>query len=48
MDPVPYKSDKSIPWNYGGEIYYHCVKQAEITEESSDEEKADIGNIGVS
>ena len=43
--PVPYISDKSIPWNYGGEIYYHGVKQVEITEESSDEEDTDIGNI---
>ena len=43
--PVPYISDKSIPWNYGGEIYYHGVKQVEITEESSDKEDADIGNI---
>ena len=45
--PVPYKSDKSIPWNYDGEIYYHGVKQIEITEESSDEETTDIGNVAV-
>ena len=43
--PFPYVSDKSIPWNYGGEIYYHGVKQIEITEESSDEETNEIGNI---
>ena len=24
--PTPYKSDKMVPWNYGGEIYYHGVK----------------------
>ena len=24
--PAPYKSDKSVPWNYGGEIYYHGIK----------------------
>ena len=35
--PVPYKSDKSVPWNCGGEIYYHSIKQIESTEESSDE-----------
>ena len=43
--PVPYKSDRSVPWNYGGEIYYHGIKQIESTEESSDEETSDIGNI---
>ena len=25
--PVPYSSDKTVPWNYGGDIYYHGVKQ---------------------
>src|ERR1044072_8256189 len=25
--PVPYSSDKAIPWNYGVEVYYHGVKQ---------------------
>ena len=43
--PISYKSNKSIPWNYGGEIFYHGVKQVESTEESSDEETSDIGNI---
>ena len=43
--PVPYVSEKSIPWNYGGDVYYHGIKQVEITEESSDEEEASIGNI---
>ena len=45
--PVPYISDKSIPWNYGGEIYYHGVKQVEQTaeEESSEEDNSDISNI---
>ena len=23
--PIPYKSNKTIPWNYGGEIFYHGV-----------------------
>ena len=27
LGPVLYKSDKSISWNYGGEIYYHDIKQ---------------------
>ena len=25
--PVPYTSDKTIPWNYGGDVYYHGIKQ---------------------
>ena len=43
--PVPYVSEKSIPWNYGRDIYYHGIKQIEITEESSDDEEASISNI---
>ena len=45
--PAPYKSDKMVPWNYGGEIYYHGVKQIEQTadEESSEEDNPDICNI---
>ena len=45
--PTPYKSDKTVPWNYGGEIYYHGIKQDELTaeEESSEEENSDISNI---
>ena len=45
--PVPYESNKTIPWNYGGEIYYHGIKQDELTaeEESSEEDNSDISNI---
>ena len=28
--PIPYKSNKT--WNYGGEIFYHGVKQIESSE----------------
>ena len=45
LGPIPYKSNKSIPWKYGGEIFYHGIKQIESTEESSDEETSDFGNI---
>ena len=27
LGPVPYISDKVVPWNYGAEVYYHGVKQ---------------------
>ena len=42
LGPAPYKSDKTVPWNYGGEIYYHGVKQIE---ESSEQDNSDISNI---
>ena len=25
--PVPYSSSKAIPWNYGGDVYIHGIKQ---------------------
>jgi hypothetical protein len=25
--PIPYSSSKAIPWNYGGDVYVHGVKQ---------------------
>ncbi|KAI5382844.1 hypothetical protein KIW84_070306 [Lathyrus oleraceus] len=25
--PVPYSSSKAIPWNYGGDVYIHDIKQ---------------------
>ena len=32
--PVPYQSNKTIPWNYGGEIFYHGIKQIESVQEN--------------
>ena len=26
-EPIPYFSNKAIPWNYGAEVYYHGIKQ---------------------
>ena len=45
--PTPYNSDKTVPWNYGGEIYYHGIKQIKLTakEESSEEDSPDFRNI---
>ena len=45
--PVLYQSDKIVPWNYGGEIYFHGIKHDELTaeEESSKEDNSDISNI---
>ena len=34
LGPVPYSSDKAVPWNYGPDVYYHGVKQDWNTEEA--------------
>ena len=39
--PVPYSSDKVVPWNYGADIYYHGVKQYLKIEEAD----PDVSNI---
>ena len=26
-EPILYSLDKTVPWNYGGDVYYHGVKQ---------------------
>ena len=39
--PIPYTSDKAIPWHYGADVYYHGVKQDLRTEEAD----MDISNI---
>ena len=39
--PIPYSSDKTVPWNYGGDVYYHGVKQEWLADEDSILEKAD-------
>ena len=33
--PVRYQSSKTIPWNYGGEIFYHGIKQIKVVQENS-------------
>ena len=39
--PIPYASEKAIPWHYGTDIYYHGVKQNLKAEEVD----PDVGNI---
>ena len=45
--PVPYVSDKTVSWNYEGDIYYHGIKQDWPASEeiNSEEEDSDISNI---
>ena len=37
--PMPYTSEKAIPWHYGADVYYHGVKQ-EVNARLSEEEHA--------
>ena len=42
LGPIPYSSDKAVPWNYGVEVYYHGIKQDSwINEDKTD----DVTNI---
>ena len=41
VGPVPYTSDKAVPWNYGVEVYYHGVKQ----DSWIDDNEAGVTNI---
>ena len=47
LGPIPYSSDKVIPWNYGADVYYHGVKQEPLTVESEGIEVTDsnVDNI---
>ena len=40
--PVPYSSDKAVPWNYGEEVYYHGVKQEPWIIENEEHEVTNI------
>ena len=41
LSPVPYASDKVVPWHYGVDVYYHGIKQ----DLKNEEVDPDIGNI---
>ena len=45
--PIPYSSNKTVPWNYRGDVYYHGIKQDWPAAENSSSEKvdSDISNI---
>ena len=47
LGPIPYSSDKNVPWNYGGDVYYHGVKQDWLAVEDSlfEQVDPDIDNI---
>ena len=41
LGPIPYTSDKAVPWHYGADVYYHGIKQ-ELKNEEAD---IDVSNI---
>ena len=45
--PVPYTSGKTIPWNYGRDVYYHGIKQdwPAAKDSSSEKVNSNISNI---
>ena len=45
--PIPYLSDKTVPWNYAWDVYYHGIKQDWPAAEDSNFDKvdSDISNI---
>ena len=45
--PIPYSSNKAIPWSYGDDAYYHGVKKEPLVVESGNTEVTDsnVDNI---
>src|ERR1044072_7050638 len=40
--PLPYESDKVVPWHYRSDVYYHGVNQEDV---SSSTEKGDVLDV---
>ncbi|XP_058757559.1 uncharacterized protein LOC131630837 [Vicia villosa] len=43
--PIPYSSDKAVPWSYGNEVYIHGVKQEALNDKPVKISSPDIDNI---
>ncbi|XP_058756281.1 uncharacterized protein LOC131629517 [Vicia villosa] len=43
--PIPYSSDKAVPWNYGADVYINDVKQEPLTDKMAEIINPDVGNI---
>lgn len=44
--PVPYTSEKAVPWHYGSEVFYHGVKKDEgISDSSNVESFTGVGKL---
>lgn len=35
LGPVPYSSEKAVPWHYGSDVFYHGVKKVDSPEEGT-------------
>ena len=42
--PIPYTSDKAVPWHYGDDVYYHGIKQDFKDEEDDTDVRRDRRN----
>ncbi|XP_058774379.1 uncharacterized protein LOC131648660 [Vicia villosa] len=43
--PIPYSSDKAVPWNYGADVYINGVKQEPLTDKVVEVTNPDVDNI---
>ncbi|XP_058783353.1 uncharacterized protein LOC131658035 [Vicia villosa] len=43
--PIPYSSDKAVPWSYGNDVYIHGVKQEALNDEPVKVPSLDVDNI---
>ncbi|XP_058771946.1 uncharacterized protein LOC131645720 [Vicia villosa] len=43
--PIPYSSDKAVPWSYGNDVYIHGVKQEALNDEPVKVPSPDVDNI---
>lgn len=45
--PVPYSSEKVVPWHYGSDVYYHGVKQDNLNSkvEAGNDQNLNVENI---
>ena len=42
--PLPYESEKVVPWHYGLDVYYHGVKQEDVSSSAKKDDVSDIAN----
>lgn len=48
--PIPYSSEKAVPWHYGSEVYYHGIRKEneESSKEPIENDNANVDNfVGV-
>ncbi|XP_058784478.1 uncharacterized protein LOC131659283 [Vicia villosa] len=45
LGPIPYSSDKAVPWSYGNDVYIHGVKQETLNDEPVKVPNPNVENI---